>query len=134
MKVSLRRVLAVCAAVTVASAGFALFGTRGKPPISTYSVVDVPPLVYRGQLSGRVRVVLRFPLRFSPDRRSADYSPSPGGEATKTARFDFRYPVPIGSAPSVVEGTVGGIEVDSSERLNRIPGYAVITDCVPVAD
>lgn len=100
----------------------------GPPP--TLSIVDVPRMAYRGELAGRrIRVVLRFPLRFSADRRMGTYSPSAGGAASPTAVFHFRETIQY--SPGIVEGTVREFRIDTGERLNRLPGYAVISDCVP---
>lgn len=100
----------------------------GPPP--TFSVVDVPKMVYRGQIDGeRIRVVLRFPLRFSADRLAGCYSPSVEGDAAKTVLFHFRSPCL--ADPKIVTGAVSEFRFDRFERMNRLPGYAVLFDCEP---
>jgi len=119
--------------ILAAIAASALFGFRARPPAappSTFSVIDVPRMAYRGELIGRrIRVVLRFPLHFSDDRSTATYSPSVNGTASKTVEFHFRNAVNY--SPDVVEGTVQELRLDAIDRINRVPGIAVMVDCVP---
>jgi hypothetical protein len=97
------------------------------PP--TLSAPDVPKLAFKDRLppDRRVRIVLRFPLAFSPDRTVGRYSPSAGGTATPTMELHFNRPV--AGDPRVVTGTVSGFRYDMLARLNRLPGLAVIVAC-----
>lgn len=87
-------------------------------------------MAFRGNMHGqRLLVVLRFPLRFSEDRTVGYYSPSVEGDSSKTVEFHFREPIHY--SPDVVLGTVSRFQFDTLRRPNRLPGFAVISDCVP---